>query len=194
MRQGRRRTVAALVALAVGVGPRVVTAQTTPSPAPSGRLRVTTAQGRLVGRVVSIDAEALKLESVSGDRRVIAIPRASITRLEVSERPSRKGLGTGVGLAAGVAGAIILAGAWNGGESYASCVPPPPGSAPLCDDNRGGSSLPRLGLLALPVGTALLGRAIAPGEKWRATDAAELAIRLGPSAGGGAALSVVVGF
>ena len=151
------------------------------------RVRVKTAQGQVVGQLAAARDLTLAVEQVvSGKAQILEVPRSEILRAEVSQRPSRKGRGLAIGLLAGVGAAIAIGRTVPCGHVYAS---------------GGGDSEdihclePALlsGLLTVPAG-ALLGYAVAPGEKWRPVDVTELSLQPEVPRGGGIALRLVVGF
>lgn len=120
------------------------------------RVRVVAPRGLrtpTTGYLLGSDAATL---AVDVDGQTLSLPRESVTRLERSTRRSRKVLGMkiggGIGFAAGVGVGIALVSA----ESTGSC-------------DQCGTAVAILGAVgALP--GALLGAAVAPGERWVAED------------------------
>jgi hypothetical protein len=185
------RALSALIAV-VATSARPLPAADVTAPAAAARVRVTTDDGSIVGRLVSIRDTELTLDRGSGEP--VVIPRSRVLGLELSRRPSRKVHGAVLGLLAGLTVGALLAATGTGGGGAASCRLPPPGvPPPPCDDTVSVSAVSPW-LLAAPVGGTLLGLAVAPGEEWRAVAPGELAVRVGPTAGGGVALRVTLGF
>jgi hypothetical protein len=161
------------------------------------RLRVTTAQGRFVGRVVSLSDEALELARGKDERgKALRIPRRDVIKLEVSERPGRRGRGATIGALVGLGAAVAIGVA--GGETCGS--DPGPGSWDnftekldynLCFGRTETAVLS--GILTVPLG-ALLGAAIAPGEKWRPAGARDLSMSAVAPRGGGIGVRVSLRF
>ena len=85
------------------------------------RVRVTTAKGRFVGRVVTVSGETLVLEP-AGRADPLEIHPPEMLALEISERPSRKGRGAGIGALVGLGAAVAIG--VVGGEDCVS-VPGP---------------------------------------------------------------------
>jgi hypothetical protein len=70
------------------------------------RLRVT-GDHRLVGRLVAQDDQSLTLQ-VREDKAPVVVPRTTVTRVEESLRPGRKGRGALIGAAVGAGAAAVL--------------------------------------------------------------------------------------
>jgi hypothetical protein len=159
------------------------------------RVRVTTAKGRLVGRVVTVRGEALVLER-AGRAETIEIQRPEMLALEMSTRPGRRGRGAAIGALVGI-GAAVAIGVAGGDTCTASPGPADWGNliekinSNLCFGHAETALLS--GILTVPLG-ALLGVAIAPGEKWRPAGVGELSVQAGPSPGGGVGVRLTVGF
>ncbi len=164
---------------------------------PAGRrVRVTTPSGRLVGRFVAIEGESLVLAPAKGGgTEPLTLRRSDVLELEVSVRPSRRGKGAMIGALAGLAAAVVIGVA--GGEDC-------PSSGPNTWDNFSRNLNSSLclthtqagllsGVLAVPAG-ALLGAAIAPGERWRPVGVDRFAVRPTVPRAGGVGLEVAIGF
>jgi hypothetical protein len=144
-------------------------------PAPGSRIRVT-APGvlgeRLVGQFVAFDEDGLRIQP-KGKTEAVVIPRTAITRLELSGRPSRRGLGAGVGLLVGM-GAAVVVGVFAGDDCASDSF--------ICFDK------PTTGLMAsvltIPLGIAF-GAALAPGEKWETYSPERVRVAIGPAPSGG---------
>lgn len=149
-------------------------------PAPGSRIRVT-APGvlgkRVVGQFVAVDADTLRVQP-QGTTEAVEVPRAAITRLELSSRPSRRGKGAGLGFLVGLGAAVAI-----GASADDDCW--------LC------FSKPTTGLLAgvltVPLGT-LLGVALAPGERWETYPPERVRVAIGPARSGGVRAAVSVRF
>lgn len=167
------------------------------APAPGLRVRVTTAEGRYVGRLKQLGTDTLVLERQRGDRTdSVPIARTDIRKLEVSQRPSRRGKGATIGSLVGL-GAAVAIGVWGGEDCAAD--PGPATWANLqqkldssfCVDHGAAGALSAV--VTLPLG-ALAGYALAPGEKWRPAGPAELTIAPTVPRGGGAGLRLTLSF
>ncbi len=151
------------------------------------RVRVTTAQGQVVGQLAAARDLSLAVEQVvSGKAQIIEVPRSEILRVEVSQRPSRKGRGLAIGVLTGVGAAIAI------GRSV-PCGGVCPSGGGDCEDIYCAETGLASALLTVPVAT-LVGYAVAPGERWRPADMTELSLRPEVPRGGGIALRLVVGF
>jgi hypothetical protein len=173
----RRFLVVGLTAVVVGVS---VTQVDEPGPVALGprvRLTAPSVSGkRLVGIVVGLDEATLTLQR-QGGKDTLQVPRRAITGVEVSQRRSRKGKGAGIGALVGLGAAVAI------------------GLA--ADDECGfcyskGETAAIVGILTVPAG-ALLGLAVAPGEKWHPSSLDRLSVRITP-ARGGAGVSVSLRF
>ena len=134
---------------------------------------------RLVGDLLAMDEATLTLKPQKG-KGVIEIPRTSVTRIEVSRRPSRRGKGAGIGALAGL-GAAAAIGVIAGDSG---CVP----DNWICYD-KGATALISA-VLTVPVGL-LFGIGIAGGEQWVRTTPDRIRLSVQPRTNGlGAALSV----
>jgi hypothetical protein len=167
-------------------------------PAASGpRVRVTAAgisAKRLVGTLTAIDQTNLTLRREDG--HAVEVPRAAITRIELSRGASRKGKGAGIGALVGIGAAVVL-----GVAAGDDCSFPParPGDLDLVERldrnlclGRGQVALVAA-LLTVPLGT-LLGYAAAPGERWVATTPDRFRMSVAPVRGGGVGASLSFGF
>ena len=151
------------------------------------RVRVTTAAGQVVGRLAANRELTLAVEQVrKGKVQVVEFQRSEILRLEVSQRPSRKGRGFAIGVLAGVGAAIAIARSVPCGGVCAS-------GGGGCEDIYCVDMALASALLTVPVATCL-GYAMAPGEGWRTADATEVFLQPAVSRGGGVGLRLVVGF
>lgn len=166
---------------------------------PGSRVRVTLLSSgkRVVGRLVEAKEHELILRRKEDDETdPLTVPRLDIKRLEVSERPSRRGFGAAIGAAAGVGAAVIV-----GVAAGESCPGRPSEnslltfsqslSSSLCF-NRGETAL-LTALLTVPLG-ALLGAAMAPGELWQPVGDPDLALGIGLSPDGGVSARVTLRF
>lgn len=159
------------------------------------RVRVTTAGGRFVGRIVAREGETIVLRREKGGLTE-TLRGADVLGLEVSQRRSRRAKGAAIGALAGLGAAVALGVA--GGED---CGAPPDtvgwgNLAETLDFNLcfGHTETAFLsGILTVPLG-ALLGALIAPGETWRPAGASELSLQAGASRGGGFGVRLAVGF
>jgi hypothetical protein len=183
-----------LLGLAVLAADRLSAAEDAKAVVPGSRVRITTAQGRLVGRLVALQGETIVLERGKGGMRDIR--RADVLGLEVSQGPGRKLRGAAIGLLVGLGAAVAVGVA--GGEDCSTEADPSPGlpgfgaSGPsLCFDHTDVGLM--AGILAVPAG-ALLGAVIAPGEKWRPAGVAGLSVQAGASRAGGFGVQVAVAF
>ncbi len=195
MAELRTRLLAVILGLAtLAAGPSASAEETTAS-AVGPRVRVTTAKGRLVGHVVTVRGETLVFER-AGRADTLEIRRPEILALEVSERPSRRGRGAAIGALVGI-GAAVAIGVAGGDTCTGSPGPADWGNfteklnSNLCFSHTETAALS--GILTIPLG-ALLGLAIAPGEKWRPAGVGELSVHAGPSPGGGVGVRLTIGF
>ena len=168
------RLAASLLFVGFAVGP--VRADDPASQAQRVRLIVPTLQAKaIVGQLVSADDLALRIakEAPEGKAESITVPRAAVTRLEVSRSRSRKGKGALIGALIGL-GASVAVGLAAGED----CGTPPVGNDlddltsrlehNLCFDSEETGLM--TAILAVPVGT-LVGALVASGEKWETVDA-----------------------
>jgi hypothetical protein len=167
------------------------TAPTTGRP----RVRVTTAKGRFVGSLMTVRGDTLVLER-AGRADALEIHRPEILALEMSERPSRRRKGAAIGALVGIGAAVAL-GALGGDTCTASSGPADWGNlaerlnSNLCFGHTETAFLS--GILTVPLG-ALLGVAIAPGEKWRPAGVDEISMGATASRAGGLGLQVTLRF
>jgi len=179
---------AGLIAVVVGVG---VAQADEPAPvAPGLRVRLTAPSvsgKRLVGTVVGLDDATLTLQR-EGGKETLQVPRGAITTTEVSWRRSRKGKGAAIGALVGLGAAVVVGLAI--GQDCETVPPFEPLFDLLCLSN--GESVGVLAILTVPAG-ALLGLAVAPGEKWHPSSPDRLSVRITP-ARGGARVSVSLRF
>jgi hypothetical protein len=137
-----------IVLLATVSAGTLVSAQDSVLPEPGSRLRVTApavAPKPIVGTLIEAGERDLVLAGSSSDRT--PIPRASITRLERSVRPSRRTTGAVAGFILGL-GVMGLKTLLAGG----------------CNDGCDGGDVATAGLVALS--TAAVGAIVSPGERW----------------------------
>jgi hypothetical protein len=148
---------------------------------PAGsRVRVTTAGERVVGRLAEVRDETVVVERARHDHiEAVEIRKRDIQGLELSVRKSRKGRGAQIGALVGVGAAVAIGLA--AGEDCES-VPGPATwgnftaklDSNLCMGR--GTTGALSAVLTVPLG-ALLGLAVAPGEKWRSAGLPDLAVR-----------------
>ena len=158
------------------------------------RVRATTASTRIVGRLVSQDENTLRIEMKPGQEA--SIQRRELTGLEQSRRPSLRKRGAFLGFLVGTASAFILAAA-SSSESQSTnpaCDPSNPSFFcldPLANDD----SIEVGGALVLGGLGALLGAAVAPGERWTPVVAGRpVRLTVAPVRGRGVAFRVAIGF
>ena len=182
-----------LMILAVLVPLRLDAAVTTAAEEPvrHPRIRVTAPSfhgKRLVGVFVSLDETTLRIEREEG-QPPIAVPRASITKIETSRHASRKGQGAAIGLLFGVATALVI-GQTAGGD----CHPAPEGEWLAFDFcyTHGQVSM-AAGVVFVPLG-ALLGAAASRGEEWSPISADRLRLAVAPTRGGGVRAAMTLRF
>ena len=146
-------------------------AQDTQTLAPGARVRVT-AESKLVGKLVTMNAESLVVQVADHTRWV---PRSTVRRFEISTRPSRKKKGALIGACIGAGPGLLLGlgmAAWCDGGG---CVV--------------GSLIAGAALGALP--GAAIGAAVAPGDKWVEVPIDRARLSLGPARkGAGVALTL----
>ena len=160
-------------------------------PAAHPRIRVTAPSlkgKRLVGVLVSLDETTLRMEREEG-QAPIAVPRASITKIETSRHGSRKGQGAGIGALFGVAAALVV-----GQTAGDDCHPAPDGAwlaFDLCYTHSQMSLA--AGAVFVPLG-ALLGAVASRGEEWEVMSADRLRLAVSPARGGGVRAAVTLRF
>ncbi|MCG6926800.1 MAG: hypothetical protein LJF30_16005 [Acidobacteria bacterium] len=199
----RRGPRGALVALCVGAGlsglPCPSLAQDARRVETGSRVRLTLLSSgkKVVGRFVEANDDTLVLHRKGDDDLdLFRVPRRDVVKVEVSERRSRKGAGAGYGALAGIGAAIVV-----GLIAGESCSPPPAENSWLTFTESLASSLCfgrtetalLTGVLTVPAG-ALLGAAVAPGERWRPVDGGAASVSLGPTPGGGVAARLTLRF
>lgn len=180
----RRSLAVGLVAGLVGAGAAQGDEPTGAGSGPRVRLTAPAVSGkRLIGTLVRQDDATLTLQR-QGAKETMAVPRAAITRIEVSRHRSRRGKGAGIGALVGLGAAVVI-GVAAGEDCY-------DGRARLiCFDK--GTMTAASALLTIPVGT-LLGMAVAPGERWQTTTPERLRVALAPVRGGGVRASLSLRF
>jgi hypothetical protein len=191
-RIGRLAVVLGLATLAAG---RSAAAEETTVADLGPRVRVTTAKGRFVGRIVAREGETIVLRREKG-HRTEKLGRPDVLGLEVSQRRSRKAKGAAIGALTGLGAAIAL-----GVAAGEDCGAPPYQGGwanfaerltyNLCFGHTETALLS--GILTVPLG-ALLGALIAPGEKWRPAGVNELSVQAGAFNGGGFGVRLAVAF
>jgi hypothetical protein len=163
---------------------------------PGSRVRLTTANERFVGWLGDVHAESVVVKRKRGDgTETVEIRKRDIQRLEVSAGPGHRGRGAKIGALVGIGAAIAIGVA--AGEDCQS-VPGPATwgnfteklSSNLCMGHTATGALSAI--LTVPLG-ALVGYAVAPGEKWRSAGVPELTVQPAVSRGG-AALQVTLRF
>ena len=190
----RRSLVVGLVTSMVGTG--AASAGDAPPVTASPRVRVTapTISGkRLVGTLLAMDEKTLTIAPGKG-KGVLEVPRAAVTRIEVSRRPSRRGKGASIGFLAGLGAAVAIGIA--AGDDCGSLPGPKEAddfvarlNRNLCMDTTETALL--ASILTIPAST-LIGMAAAGGERWGRTTPERLSLAVKPTRTGGlgAALSV----
>jgi hypothetical protein len=189
--QLRRFLVVGLIAVVVGVSAAQADEPGPVAPGPRVRLTAPSVSGKsLVGTLVGLDEATLMLQR-QGAKETLQVPRRAITRVEVSQHRSRKGKGAGIGALVGLGAAVAIG----------------LGAGDLCGPIQGDDLVARLernfchgkgetaavvGILTVPAG-ALLGLAVAPGEKWVASTPDRLRVSVVPVRSG-AGLTVSLRF
>lgn len=194
----RAGAVATLLSVALVLAP--LPARASEQDPGGSRVRVTLASSgkKIVGQLLEVNDEILVL----GERRDNQLERRQIerwdvSRVEISERRSRKGTGAMIGMLTGVATAIAV-----GMAAGENCPDHPEGeanwgnfdqalAANLCFSHTETGLL--TGLFTLPLG-GLVGALVMPGELWRPTDLSHLSMGVGPAPGGGVAARVTLRF
>jgi hypothetical protein len=173
-----------LTAASVGTGQR---AAALGAAGPGSRVRVTTGNERFVGRLAEVRDETVVVKRPRGKgTEMVEIRKLDIRRLEVSGGPGRRGRGAKIGALVGVGAAIAIGVA--AGEDCTT-VPGPASwenfteklNSNLCMGHTATGALSAV--LTVPLG-ALVGYAVAPGEKWRSAGVPDLAVQPTVSRGG----------
>jgi hypothetical protein len=136
-----------------------------------------------VGRLVEVEGATIVLdrEKHGGPER-LSVARRDVVAFEVSERRSKKGKGAWIGAVAGLGAAVVI-GVVEGQDCHAGdIVCFSPGTTALLS-----------GILTVPAG-ALVGAAVAPGEKWRPAPVSGLSVQPVAARGGGLGVRVAIGF
>lgn len=191
------RNMTALIAVVLGVS---VARADEPAPVAAGarvRLTAPSVSGkRLVGTLVGLDDTTLTLQR-QGGKETLQVPRGAITTTEVSWRRSRKGKGAAIGALVGL-GAAVAIGLAAGDDDCSSVQDV---GNPWLDltahvlrtfCHSKGEMAAFAAILTVPAG-ALLGLAVAPGEKWQPSSPDRLSVRITPVRGG-AGLTVAFRF
>ena len=173
----------------VAVGP--VQADDTNGLSPGARVRLTAPSvsgKRLVGTLRSLDDVTLTFLP-RGATETMQVPRSAITGLEVG-RGSRRRKGAIIGAVAGLASGVVL-----GLATGQDCSEPEFHDlfVALVGGCRGTTRAAVISVATVPVG-ALLGFALAPGEKWETVTPGRLRIAVMPAHGGGLRAAVSVHF
>jgi hypothetical protein len=154
-----------------------------PAPLALGTRLRETADQIVVGRLVAQDDKSLTLIINNGRDRAV-VPRARITTLERSLRPSKKGTGAATGAVVGAlfSGFVgLAAGGDCSGGMVIICFPPY--AAALVSS-----------LVLVPLG-ALIGTVAAHGERWEVISGHQrLALRVAPTRSGGMTAAVSLRF
>jgi hypothetical protein len=178
--------------IAVVVGVRGAQADELGPVAPGSRVRLTAPSvsgKRLVGTVLGLDDATLTLQR-QGGKETLQVPRGAITTIEVSRHRSWKGKGAGIGALVGL-GAAVAVGLGAGRDD---CIQGDDLFARLARSlcHGKGEMAAVFGILTVPAG-ALLGLAVAPGEKWHPSSLDRLSVSITPTRGG-AGLTVSLRF
>jgi hypothetical protein len=185
----RRFLVLGLIAVVLGVGLAQADEPARVAPGPRVRLTAPSVSGqRLVGTVVGLDDATLTLQRQGGKER-LQVPRGAITTTEVSWRRSRKGKGAAIGALVGLGAAVVVGFAL--GDNCGNTVPELELFISFACHTKAEFAA-ATAILTVPAG-ALLGLAVAPGEKWQPSSLDRLSVRITP-ARGGARLSVSLRF
>ena len=115
-----RTSRAFVLGLALLASGRPAAAEEAKALVPGSRVRIRTAEDRLVGRLVALRGETIVLARANGE--TLDIRRADVLGLEVSQRPSRKRRGAGLGALVGLGAAVAIGVA--GGEDCVSAPGP----------------------------------------------------------------------
>jgi len=177
-----KRTILAALALLVSalLGGNAL-AEETPPLALGKRLRVTT-DHRLVGRLVAQDEQSLTLQVGEGKPPVV-VPRTTVTRVEESLRPGRKGHGALIGAAVGVGAAAILGVAAGDDCSRDESLCYSHGEVALVS-----------AVLLVPLG-AVIGALASPGERWGPVSSGHrVGVSLAPLRGRGIRAAISINF
>lgn len=190
-RELNRLSVILLTAASVATGPP---AAAQGAAGPGSRVRVTTANDRFVGRLAEVREETVLVTRPRGDRaETLEIRKVEIQRLEVSERTGHKGRGARIGALVGL-GAAIAIGVAAGEDCKADPGPATWGNfveklnSDLCMGHSATGAFSAV--LTVPLG-ALVGYAVAPGEKWRSAGVPQLTVQPTVSRGGAGAQVVL---
>lgn len=177
----KKIAIVAVALLAPSLPARNVLADDPPPLAIGARFRVTT-DHRLVGRLVAQDDQSLTLQ-VREDKAPVVVPRTTVTRVEESLRPSRKGRGAWIGAAVG-AGSAVMLGVLGGDDCS--------GNNWICFSHTDVALVSAV--LFVPLG-ALIGALAAPGEHWGPVPSGHrVGASLAPVRGRGVAASISVNF
>ena len=158
---------------------------------PGARVRLTApsvSDKRLVGIIRSLDDVTLTFLP-RGATETMQVPRSAITELEVG-RGNRRRKGALIGAVAGLASGVAL-----GLATGPDCSEPdfPELFVALFGGCRGTTRATVISIATVPAG-ALLGLALAPGEKWETVSPGRLGIAVMPVRDGGLRAAVSVRF
>src|SRR5688572_24199970 len=104
----RRSVVVGLMAGLVGASPARADEPSGPGSSPRVRITSPSVSGhRVIGTLVGQDDATLTLRA-QGAEGTITVPRRAITKMEVSQRRSRRGKGAGIGALVGIGAAVII--------------------------------------------------------------------------------------
>jgi hypothetical protein len=151
-------------------------------PAPGTRVRITSSDSRLTGKIVAASPDAL-IVSVKKGREPVTVARDAITRFELGHRrTSGKGAlrGAGIGLLAGGVGGAALGVALDSPDDWFS-----------------GGELAAGGAIVFGGAGALIGAlvgAASPGERWETVPTHRVRVGLTPRIGRGRGLALSVSF
>jgi hypothetical protein len=144
------------------------------------RVKMSNAQGSLVGGLLALDNERLTLQ-IENEKAPRVLPRAEVTALAVSGGRRSRGRGALIGAGVGaVVGAVI---GFAGGDDP--------------DVDEGGMTASQNaveGAGIFGVMGALIGLAVPPGERWREVPLDRVRVSLLPVRGRGVRVSVAVHF
>lgn len=140
------------------------------------RVEVSTAEERLVGRLLVLDDKHLNLQ-VEGEDKPRIFPREDITALAVSGGRRSRGWGVLIGAGAGLALSVAL-----GLDEWKNA-----------DDYPGWMAIAIHACFIVPIGAAI-GLVVPPGERWENVLPEDIRVSIGPVRGGGAEASLTVGF
>lgn len=146
------------------------------SPGDRVRVEVSTAEERLVGRLLVLDDKHLDLQ-VEGEDEPRIFAREDITALAISGRRRSRGWGALIGAGAGVALSLALSlDEWRDADDY-----------------PGWTGFAIRANLLVPIG-AVIGLVASPGERWEDVPLDSVRVCIHPVRGRGAGVFLTVGF